>query len=303
MERRDFIKTSLAFAALAAANPVLSLGADEKARVYAATGVARSAIKDGLVRVLAPLGGLKQFVRKRSRVLLKPNFSFSMPPEAGTSTSPELVRAMALACLEAGAASVVVADNTIKNSKVCLERTGIEAALADLDGVRIAVPQRAGDFRDVDVPRGKALKKVKLANDLLSSDVYINLPAAKSHGSTVVSFGLKNQMGLILDRGSFHSKYDIHQAVADLATVARPHLTILDATRCLTTGGPGGPGTVVEKGLLAASLDPVALDTYAVTLAEWGGRPRTPADVKFLGYASAHALGVSDLARIEVIEA
>jgi uncharacterized protein (DUF362 family) len=303
VDRRDFLKTSIAIAALAAAKPVLSLGAEEKAKVYAVTGVTASAIRDSLARVLAPLGGIKQFVKKGSRVLLKPNFSFSMLPEAATSTSPELVRALALACREAGAASVVVLDNTIKNSKVCLERTGIEAAVKDLDGVRIAVPQRSGDFREVDVPKGKALKKVNLANDLFSSDVYINLPTAKSHGSTVVSFGMKNQMGLIQDRGSFHSRYDIHQAIADLATVARPHLTVLDATRCLVTGGPGGPGKVLEKGLLAASLDPVALDTYALTLAEWGGRPRTAADVKHLGDASAHGLGISDLARIEVVEA
>jgi len=310
MERRDFLKTSLALAALAVANPLVSVAAEEKAeekaKVFAAKCVKGAvgtpgAIKDALTRLLAPMGGIQRFVKKGSRVLLKPNFSFSMPPEAGTSTSPELVRTLAVMCREAGAASVVVCDNTIKNSKVCLERTGIEAALKDLEGVRIAVPQRPAEFRDVDVPKGKALKKVKLANDLFDSDVYINLPTAKSHSSTVVSFGLKNQMGLILDRGSFHSRFDIHQGIADLATVARPHLTLLDATRCLETGGPGGPGKVVETGMLVGSLDAVALDTFGTTLARWGGKPITPADVKHLGDASAHGLGVADLAKIKVV--
>ena len=310
MERRDFLKTSLALAALAVADPLVSVAAEEKAeekaKVFAAKCVKGAvgtpgAIKDALTRLLAPMGGIQRFVKKGSRVLVKPNFSFSMPPEAGTSTSPELVRTLAVMCREAGAAIVVVCDNTIKNSKVCLERTGIEAALKDLEGVRIAVPQRPAEFRDVDVPKGKALKKVKLANDLFDSDVYINLPTAKSHSSTVVSFGLKNQMGLILDRGSFHSRFDIHQGIADLATVARPHLTLLDATRCLETGGPGGPGRVVETGMLIGSLDAVALDTFGTTLAGWGGKPITPADVKHLGDASAHGLGVSDLAKIEVV--
>jgi uncharacterized protein (DUF362 family) len=303
MERRDFLKTSLAFAALLAAKPPVSFSAEEKVKVFAAKGAARGTIKDAVTRVLSPLGGIQKFVKKGSKVLLKPNFSFSTPPEAGTSTSPELVRTLALMCRDAGAKSVIVLDNTIKQSKMCLERTGIEAALKDLeDFVRIAVPQRLAEFRDVDVPKGKALKKVKLANDLFTSDVYISLPVAKSHAATVVTFGLKNQMGLILDRGSFHSRYDIHQAIADLGTVARPHVTILDATRCLQTGGPGGPGKVVEKGILACSTDPVALDAYATTLVEWGGKPTTPADVKHIIYASAHGLGVSDLAKIEIVE-
>ncbi|HVP56580.1 MAG TPA: DUF362 domain-containing protein [bacterium] len=304
MKRRDFLKGSLALAALMAAKPVVSFGAEEKAKVFVAKGAssAPGAFKDALTRVLAPMGGLAKFIKKGSRVLLKANFSFSMAPEAGTSTTPDLVRTLAVMCREAGAASVVVLDHTIKNSTVCLERTGIGAALKDLEGVRIAVPQRPAEFREVAVPKGKALKQVKLVEELFATDVYINLPIAKSHSSTTVTFGLKNQMGLILDRGAFHSRYDIHQAIADLATVARPQLTLLDASRCLATGGPGGPGKVVEKGLLAGSLDPVALDAYATTLAEWGGRAIKPADVKHLGDASALGLGVSDLAKIDVVQ-
>jgi uncharacterized protein (DUF362 family) len=309
MERRDFLKASLALAALAAAKPVISLGAEPKAagaplaKVFIAKGTTRDAAREAVTRLLAPLGGIRKFVTKGSRVVLKPNFSFSMPPEAGTSTSPQLVRALAVMCREAGAGSVLVLDNTIKNAQLCLERTGMAAALKDLDGVKIVVPQRAAEFKEVDVPKGKALTKVKLANDLLSSDVYINLPVAKSHAATVVSFGLKNQMGLVIDRGAFHSRFEIHQGIADLATVARPHLTILDATLCLQNGGPGGPGKVVSKGILAASTDPVALDAYATTLVEWGGKATTPADVKHLADASAHGLGVADLAKIAVVEA
>ncbi|MFH1220475.1 MAG: DUF362 domain-containing protein [Candidatus Eisenbacteria bacterium] len=298
MERRDFLKASLAVAALAAVNPSAPFSAEEKVKVC----VTKGSTKEAIARLLAPLGGLGNFIKKGSRVLVKANFSFSMPPEAGTSTDPELVRTFALMCREAGAANVIVLDNTIKASKVCLERTGIEAALKGLDEVKIAVPQKSPDFREVAIPKGKALTKVKLANDLFSTDVYINMPVAKSHGSTHVSFGLKNQMGLIQDRTSFHWKFDIHQGIADLATVARPQLTILDATRCLKTGGPGGPGTVVQKGLLVASTDPVALDAYATTLVEWQDKPTKPQDVKYIVYAAEHGLGVMDLAKMDVVE-
>jgi len=300
MERRDFIKTSLAAAALFSLGPAGSLAQDgaAKSKVYTARGAAAEALK----KILAPLGGIQAFVKKGSRVLLKPNFSFSNAPEAGSSTTPEVVRALAVMCTGAGAASVVVCDNTIKNSKTCLERTGIAAAVKDLDGVKIVIPQKPPEFQDVEIPRGKALKQTRLARALLESDVYISLPAAKSHSSTHVSFGLKNQMGLIQDRTSFHWKFDIHQGIADLATVARPHLTILDATRCLQTGGPGGPGKVVATGILACCSDPVALDAYATTLVEWQDVPTGPQDVKHIVAAAEHGLGVADLARIEVVQ-
>ncbi len=50
---------------------------------------------------------------------------------------------------------------------------------------------------------------------------------SKSHSATGVSSGMKGLMGLIWDRESFHSQYNISQAVADLATVVKLQLTIL----------------------------------------------------------------------------
>ena len=37
------------------------------------------------------LGGMGRFVRKGSRVVIKPNMSFPNPPEWGTTTHPEVV--------------------------------------------------------------------------------------------------------------------------------------------------------------------------------------------------------------------
>lgn len=326
MERRDFIKTSLAVAALAAMGRTGSLSAEDKAAVktgeegvegatpaeqdvgqqagrQAKVFVTKGSGAEAIARVLAPLGGIRAFVKKGHRVVIKPNFSFSNPPETGSCTNPELVRALAVMCRDAGAEKVSVVDNTIKAAKVCLERTGIEGALKGLGGVKIVVPQKGPDFTEVEIPRGKALRKTKIANELLEADVYINVPCAKSHGSTHVSFGLKGQMGLIQDRTSFHWRLDIHQAIADLGTVIKADLTILDAARCLKTGGPGGPGKVVETGLLACSTDPVAIDAYGTTLAEWQDQPTRPEDVKHIMLAAEHGLGLADLATIEVVQA
>jgi rare lipoprotein A len=116
------------------------------------------------------------------------------------------------------------------------------------------------------------LDKVEIMKEVLDSQVLISIPVAKSHSTTGVSMGIKGLMGLIWDRGSFHGRYNINQALADLATVLRPHLTVLDATRALTTGGPGGPGDVVRPNLVVAGIDPVAVDSYGVTVASWYGQ-------------------------------
>ena len=127
-------------------------------------------------------------------------------------------------------------------------------------------------YREIKVPQGKVLDRVEVIKEVLDSDVLISLPQAKSHSATGVSMGIKGLMGLIWDRWSFHAKYNIDQALADLATVIKPQLTILDATRALVTGGPGGPGEVVKPNLVIAGTDPVAVDSYGVTVAPWYGQ-------------------------------
>lgn len=298
MDRRRFIKGSLAFTAAMLAGPGVSFSSETKVKVLTAKGKAGEA----LGRIISKLGGIEKFIKKGDRVLVKPNFSWSDPPAAATTTDPEVVKSVALLCRDAGAKAVTVLDHTIEQGDRCLKRSGIQAALEAMKGVEIVVPSKKADYREVEIPEGKSLKKVRVANAYFESDVYINLPIAKSHSATIVTFGLKNQMGLIHDRKSFHWRYDLHQAIADLATVVKPDLTIIDATRCLKTGGPGGPGEVVAPGLLLCSTDLVAVDAYATTLVEWGKKGRKPGEIKHISHAAEHGLGEIDLAKIEIID-
>ncbi len=303
MNRRDFMKSSLAVTGFVLAAPAISLGSETEAadgsRIFVAAGDASRAVRTALSKA----GGINAFVSEGDKVLIKPNFSFSNAPDAATTTSPELVREVVLMCKEAGAKQVTVADHTIRVARTCLERTGIKEALEDIEKVEISTPSKKSAFHKTEVTKGKSLKSTEIAKDYLDADVYINIPVAKNHSAATVSFGLKNQMGLIYDRWAFHSKYDLHQAVADLATVVRPQLTILDATRCLVTNGPSGPGDVVELGKVMCSTDPVALDAYATTLLDWGGKKLAPGDIGHIKAAAEHGLGIMDMARIEIVEA
>jgi uncharacterized protein (DUF362 family) len=136
---------------------------------------------------------------------------------------------------------------------------------------------------------------------VLEADKFINLPTAKSHSATGVSLGMKGLMGLIWDRGALH-QMNLHQAIADLATVIRPDLTIIDATRAMTSGGPGGPGKTVQLDTVIAGTDPVAVDSYAVGITQWYNKSFSGKSVKYIVAASELGLGEIDTAKMQIKE-
>ncbi|MDD5225272.1 MAG: DUF362 domain-containing protein [bacterium] len=253
-------------------------------------------------KAVSLFGGMERFVKKGGRVVLKPNMSFPAPPAAGATTSPEVVAAVASLCLKAGAGEILVLDNPILQPRVCLENSQIKSACAKIGKTRVLAVTDRKFFTEIPVPMGKALKKVEVMQDVLNADAVINLPVAKSHGSTEVSFGLKNLMGLIWDRRYFHNDIDLDQAIADLGTVIHPCLTILDATRVMTEGGPFGPGHLEYPQKIIAGINPVAVDAYGVTLSRWyDGKIFSPRQVKHILHAAELGLGEIDPAKLDII--
>ena len=249
---------------------------------------------------VALIGGMSRFVKKGNRVVLKPNMSFPNSPSMGTTTSPDVVAAVAGLCRKAGAAQILVLDYPVRRAEICMQRSGIEAACQGLPGTHVIAVTDRTFFEEVPVVRGQVLKRVEVMKQVLQADVLINLPVAKSHSATGVSLGLKGLMGLVWDRRAFHSRMELNQAIADLATRIRPALTVMDATRVLTSGGPGGPGTLKEIDTIVAGTDPVAVDAFTVGLAEWYGRAFSPEQVKHILYASRMGLGEIDTAKLNV---
>ena len=254
-------------------------------------------------KAVESLGGMSRFVRKGDRVVLKPNMSFASGPERASNTHPAVVYAVAQMCLEAGAGQVMVVDNPLQSAELCLRRAGVAEACKGLRNTYVQMFTDHKFYREITVPQGKVLDRVEVLKEVLDSQVLICLPQAKSHSNTGISMGIKGLMGLIWDRWSFHSKHNINQALADLATVLRPGLTILDATRALTTGGPGGPGEVVKPNLIIAGTDPVAVDSFGVSVAPWYGQQFKGRQVEHLLAASQRGLGKLDVEQLNVLKA
>jgi uncharacterized protein (DUF362 family) len=110
-------------------------------------------------------------------------------------------------------------------------------------------------------------------------------------------------MGVIWDRSAFHTKLDLHQAIADLALAVRPGLSIIDASRVLLNGGPVGPGPVTKDNRIFASTDMLALDSVVTGRYDFGGKTLSAKEVPHLRAAYDNGVGEIDIKKIDVQKA
>jgi uncharacterized protein (DUF362 family) len=296
MTRREFLKTTSAGLAIGLVGRPDWLQAKEEYDLVVMSGDPAAATKKALEAMRnIPL------CEKGQRVVLKPNMSFANPrpgfhhPSCGGGCGGP--------GLPGGRGSAGDGPRlSPAQRELCLERSGMLDAFQSLRGVHVLALEERKFYREIKVPQGKLFDRVEVMKEVLESDVLINIPQAKSHSATGISLGLKGLMGVIWDRYSFHSKYDIDQAIADLATVIKPQLTILDATRALVSGGPGGPGEVVKPNLIIAGTDPVAVDSYAVTVTPWYGQNFKGRQVKHLLVAHQRGLGRIDPEQLKILK-
>ncbi|MEW6187744.1 MAG: DUF362 domain-containing protein [Thermodesulfobacteriota bacterium] len=299
LSRRDFLKYQLAGAVGAALAPGLILPKDLSAQAVPDLAVVEGGPGPATRATVDLLGGIRQFVKPGQKVVIKPNMSFSTPPERASNTHPEVVRELVILCKEAGASSVLVLDHTLHRAESCLENSGIRAAGNAVIKNCVQAVSDPDLFSEVKIPKGKKLASTDIMKAVLNSDVLIAVPVAKSHSSTGVSLSMKGMMGLVHDRGTFHFR-DIHTCVVDLCTVLKANLTVIDATRVLTSGGPGGPGKVLKGNMVIASRDMVAADAFTVSNFEWYDQKFKPPQVAHIRQAHERGLGRMDIENLKI---
>jgi uncharacterized protein (DUF362 family) len=294
VERRDFIKQSFLFMAgislsgLFRGN-VKSLGAQEgnSAEIKIAKGKGGENL---VYKLFAGAGGISRFVKKGSRVVIKPNIAWNRTPEQAADTNPEVVSGLVKLCKEAGAAEVIVTDHPCNPWKATYVTSGIQTAVEKAGG-KMKPPSR---YRKIKLSGTQVLKEAEVLEDVLDADVLINVPVVKVHGGAKVTISMKNLMGVVKDRGFFH-RTDLHRCIAEIAYYIRPHITVLDATRILTTRGPQGPGVVKEPGMVITGSDFVALDAYGARMLGIEAE-----EVPHIRIASEMGLGTYNLKKVKI---
>ena len=243
------------------------------------------------------LGGMASFVSSGFDVIIKPNICTDYhPPEYASTTNPIVVATLVSMCLEAGAKRVRVMDYPFGGTaKSAYAISGIADAVEAAGGEMHVMTQ--SKYREVDIPQGKDITSVEIYPDILEADLLINVPIAKHHDATRLTLGGKNLMGVILDRGMMH--FNLKQRIADLTSLVRPPLTVIDAVRILTNHGPTGGdlADVKQMNTVIASRDIVAADSYATTLFGLTG-----ADIGYIQASAELGMGTMDLTSINIQE-
>jgi uncharacterized protein (DUF362 family) len=300
LDRREFIK-SAAIAAGVASSALIPISG----RAASATDAAPNALSPSIFVVhgddvekmlqvgIEKLGGWSAFVKKGMKVTIKANVAWASLPEQGGNTSPKLVGACVAACKAAGATKVTIPENTCSDAKKSFAMSGVEAAVKKAGGEIYSLEDKQ-QFREVTLKNAKSLLETEVATDVLDADLLINLPVAKSHGSCKITASMKNWMGSVKQRKTWHLK-GIDQCVADINTFIKPNLIIVDATRIMTTEGPQGPGVMAYPKQLIFGKDTVAVDAYAATLFNLN-----PFDVPHIKIAHDMKVGIGDLKKIQI---
>jgi uncharacterized protein (DUF362 family) len=244
MKRREFFRTSVG--AGVAAGAALSVGGYEKlwASSVAAAKYDMVAVMGGNPDAMfdigiQELGGMGIFVQKGQKVLVKPNIGWDVIPELAANTNPALVKRIIEHCFKAGAKEVYVFDHTCDNWVNTYKNSGIEKA-AKSAGAKVVPGNSENYYQAIEIPGGIKLKTAKVHEILLETDVFINVPVLKDHNSTRMTACLKNNMGLVWDRGYWHSN-NLHQCIADYALFEKkPALNVVDCYNVMVKHGPQG---------------------------------------------------------------
>jgi uncharacterized protein (DUF362 family) len=251
-----------------------------------------------LKAALASLGGMQRFVKPGQDVIIKPNICVDYhPAEYAATTNPVVVGALVALCLGAGAKRVRVMDSPFAgiSPTSAYATSGIEAAVKAAGGeMEVMSPIKYAKF---DIPQGKSITSWVIYRDVLETDVLIDVPIAKNHSLARLTLGSKNLLGVVSDPNQIHS--DLNQRIADLVSLIRPTLTVVDAYRILMEHGPtgGSLNDVRQANTIIASHDIIAADACGATLFGLTG-----ADIPYIKKGAEMGLGTLDLASVKVEE-
>jgi uncharacterized protein (DUF362 family) len=304
LSRRSFLATGFAASAgamLGGRLPDSAAAGVDSARgglpdLCVATG---SSYYENTLKAVEGLGGIGRVVSRGSKVGLLVNHAFRNP---GTHVNPEIGLAVVKMCHEAGAQAVydlkAAPPGYWQRSPKAKELAG------EIRTLRVG-----GDYLEVEVPKGRFLKKGEILRELLEVDVLINISISKDHEGTRFSGILKNMMGAATYSTCrfFHSGHGgsgwygdvdfLSQCVADINLLRRPDFSISDSTEFVTTNGPFGPGKLARPQKIVAGVDPVAVDAYCTRFLGLDANA-----VSMIRLSAASGLGQADLRRTKIVE-
>ncbi len=241
------------------------------------------------------LGGINNFIKPGSKVLVKPNLLSANDPQDGITTHPEVVRG-AIRLLKGINCKIFVGDSP----NILGSRPEKVNEVYEKTGMKDICQQEGVELVKFDNQRWR--KNFPLTSWLDECDYLVNVPKFKTHQLTLLTGAIKNLFGLIpgtykieLHKNNFNSQ-NFSDMLVDLFQEASPVLNIIDGILAMEGEGPGTSGKLRNPDLILASGDAVAVDAV---LAKIMGVE--PLEVLTNKEASKRHLGRAELKDITIV--
>jgi len=224
-------------------------------------------IESLLERTLSLILDFPSMIKGKS-VFIKPNLvrpTLTVLP--AITTDPRVVLALTRLTIKSGAEKVMVGDipGYKVNSRDALKLSNLTENIEALGAIPFFLDE--DEIIEIPNPKGTVLKKLKLPSSVMKADVFINVPKLKTHMHTMVSLGIKNLHGLILDeqRLMYH-RQDINHKVVDILHAILPHITIIDGIWALEGQAPLHGNAVKDFNTIIAGENINAVDAVGTYL-------------------------------------
>lgn len=274
-----------------------------KAKVALVRASAETILED-MARVM-DLGDAAEALPKGSDVILKDNITWHLPFLSANTTPWQLEGAVRWLREHQRSMIAVHNDTVVTNPKEGLVNLKLQPIYSAYGIEQFFVnepesvswskwrPKVETPWLDKVYPEGTEFPNMFHGKSVL------HFPTVKTHVYTTTTGAVKNSFGGLLNTKRHYCHTWIHGVLADLVAVQKELHSGMFAVADGTLAGNGpGPRTMmpVEKNVLIASSDPLAMDAVAARLMGF-----EPAEIGYLREGAERGLGVIDESEIEMV--
>ena len=221
-------------------------------------------IDAAILRAFESFGGVRNFINKGEKVLLKVNLVSGHDVERRVTTDPSIVRAVAKIVIESGAVPFIADSPGIDSFKGAAEKAGFMNVAREL-GIDC---RELADPVDLPAAEGADFRRIQVSRDVAEADKVINLAKLKTHGQMYLTMGVKNLFGCVPGRlkAGWHYNVGLNREkfaslLLDIYLGVKPDFTILDGVIGMHGDGPTS-GDPYKFGIIGACVDALTMDFH-----------------------------------------
>ena len=316
LNRRDFLVSGVGLATVSA------FAKTRPRAVVAIVRIKRDNIAAAVHEAMDLLGGIRQVMKGKESVLLKPNL---VSTQVEAVTKPDVIRALARLMKGAGK-EVLIGEGSAAAPKFNVVGAEIfrtsrpdilnpmqqyvfeQLGYADL-AKELHVPLvnlHSGDLVEVPTPGGFVYNKITIHKSLVDVDLLCSVPMMKTHQMATVTLGMKNLVGAFPGavyqsiRGRMHDEASrieptaASAVVVDMVRANKLGLVIVDGSMAMEGNGPS-MGKVFKMDVIIAGTNPLATDMVAASVMGF-----EPIEVPTFAWANKAGMTPDSLDEIEV---